>query len=223
MRKILFFFLFYFCSFALSYAAPAYGPYMPHQKQFFGGFQSYYVSNRTLEEDFGKMRSLQDFFLISYGVFDWLSLDLKGGLGNVWQRGGGPDINYHTFLGGGYGFRLRLYDKDQTKVVFGFQHISIHPYDRKSVNGSKNKVVLDDWQFPLLVSHEFFSLRPYIGVRWSWMNQIHWTNDVRKQETSKGTGMVVGTDIPLNSRIWLNVEGQFFDATAVSVSINFSF
>lgn len=224
MRNVLLCFLFYFCIFSLSYAAPSYGTRMPAQKQFFGGLQTYYVFNRTLEGDYGKMHSLQDFFLVSYGVFDWLSLDLKGGLGNVRQRDGtGPDINYHTFLGGGYGLRLRLYDKDETKVIFGFQHISIHPYDRKSINNSKNKVVLDDWQFPLLVSHEFFNLRPYIGVRWSWMNQIHWTDDVRKLEKSPGTGLIIGGDIPINKSIWFNVEGQFFDATAVTGSINFAF
>ena len=60
---------------------------MPEQKQFFGGLQTYTVFNRNLENDYGKMHSLQDFFLISYGVFDWLSLDLKGGAGDVRQRG----------------------------------------------------------------------------------------------------------------------------------------
>jgi hypothetical protein len=210
---------------ALSFAAPTYGPQMPSQQHFFAGLQTYDVMKRTLEGDYGKMHSLQDFFLISYGVFDWLSLDLKGGLGNVRQRAAGPDINYPTFLGGGYGFRLRLYDHERTKIVFGFQHISVHPYT-VSIGGSKNKVVLDDWQFPLLVSHEFFNLRPYIGARWSWMNQIHWTNDVRKLEKSqpgKSVGLIAGTDIPLNKRVWFNIEGQFYDATAVTGSVNFSF
>jgi len=85
MRNVLLCFLFCFCILSQSYAAPCYGPKMPQQKQFFGGLQTYYVFNRTLENDYGKMHSLQDFFLVSYGVFDWLSLDLKGGLGNIRQ------------------------------------------------------------------------------------------------------------------------------------------
>jgi len=226
MRNILLCFLFCFCISSLSFAAPCYGPRMPRGKQFFGGLQTYYVFNRTLESGYGKMHSLQDFFLVSYGVFDWLSLDLKGGLGNIRQRSGaGSEINYHTFLGGGYGFRLKLYDRDNTKMVLGFQHISIHPYT-VSIGGSKNKAVLDDWQFPFLISHDFYNVTPYIGVRWSWMNQIHWVDDARKLEKSdlgKSVGLIVGTDIPLSKSIWFNVEGQFFDAAAVGGSINFAF
>ncbi|MBI5023742.1 MAG: hypothetical protein HZC18_01940 [Candidatus Omnitrophica bacterium] len=199
---------------------------MPEQKQFFGGFQTYTVFNRTLENDYGKMHSLQDFALLSYGIFDWLSLDLKGGEGNIRQRSEvGPDINYHTFLGGGYGVRLRLYDSEKTKMIFGFQHISIHPHTA-SIGASKNKAVLDDWQFSFLASHDIFKITPYIGTRWSWMNQIHWIDDVRKLEKSdlgKSVGLLVGTNIPLSKEIWVNVEGQFFDATAVTGSINHAF
>ncbi len=226
MRKTLLCLLFCFSVPVLAHAAPCYGTKMPKQKQFFGGLQTYTVFNRDLENNYGKMHSLQDFFLISYGVFDWLSLDLKGGGGNIRQRAGtGPDINYHTFLGGGYGVRLKLYDHDDTKAVFGFQHISIHPHT-VSIGASKHKAVWDDWQFSALISHDIFHVTPYIGTRWSWMNQIHWTDGVRKLEKSdlgKSVGLIVGTDIPLTKKTWVNVEGQFFDAAAVSGSINFAF
>jgi len=226
MKKILLCLVLFFCISNASHAAPSYGTRMPAQKQFFGGLQTYSVFDRKLENDYGNMHSLQDFFLISYGVFDWLSLDLKGGLGNIRQRkGAGPDINYPTYLGGGYGFRLKLYDRNHTKMTLGFQHISIHPHT-VSIGASKHKAVLDDWQFPFLISHDIFNVTPYIGVRWSWMNQIHWVDDARKLEKSdlgRSVGLIVGTDIPLSKRVWVNVEGQFFDATAVTGSINFVF
>ena len=110
-------------------------------------------------------------------------------------------------------------------MIFGFQHISIHPYT-VSVGASKNKAVLDDWQFSFLVSHDIFNITPYVGTRWSWMNQIHWVDTVRKLQKSdlgQGVGLIVGVDIPLSKKTWFNVEGQFFDATAVSGSINFAF
>jgi hypothetical protein len=226
MRKVLLCFLICFCIFSLSYAAPCYGTKMPQKNHFFTGLQTYAVLSRRLEKDYGKIRSLQNFFLLSYGVFDWLSIDLKGGAGNIKQRPeAGSKLNYSAYLGGGYGFRLRLYDRDKTKMVFGFQHISVHP-QTVVVNGSKNKAVLDDWQFSFLVSHDFFKLTPYIGTRWSRMDNIHWVDGVRKREKSdlgKSVGLIVGMDIPVSKNIWFNIEGQFFDTTAISGSLNLAF
>jgi hypothetical protein len=210
----------------LLWAAPIYGPRMPAKHQVFAGLQSYAVLNRSLENDNGRIHSLQEFFLLSYGITDWLSLDLKGGAGNVRQRSGtSPDINYPTYLGGGYGVRLKLYDVDQTKMILGFQHISIHPYT-VSVGASKHKVVLDDWQFSFLVSHDLRYFTPYVGTRWSRMDEIHWVDTIRNRKRSdltRSVGLIVGTDIPLSPRMWFNIEGQFIDATAVAGSINFSF
>src|SRR5437016_632464 len=104
MKKILITLLVLLSIPTLTMAAPAYGTRMPHQMQIFGGVQSYSVISRRLEGDYGKVRSQQEFALISLGVFDWLSLDLKGGAGNVNSFDGpGPDIDYSQFLAGGYG------------------------------------------------------------------------------------------------------------------------
>ena len=226
MRKILLGFLIYLCLYGPGYAAPCYGPKMPQRNHFFVGGQAYAVFKRPLKDGYGKIRSLQNFFLLSYGVFDWLSIDLKAGAGNIKQRPEtGSAINYPTYLGGGYGFRLRLYNRGKIKVVFGFQHISVHPHT-VSVDGSKNKTVLDDWQFSLLASREFSKVTPYIGTRWARMNNIHWLNGNRKLEkpdSGKTVGLIIGADIPISKRIWLNTEGQFFDTTALAASINFAF
>lgn len=226
MKKVLLFVLICFCLTNLSYAAPCYGPKMPERKQFFVGLQTYSVFKRPLEKNYGNIRSLQNFFLLSYGVFDWFSIDLKGGAGDIKQRDRvGSDINYSTFLAGGYGFRARIYNGEKTKIIFGFQHISVHPAT-ESVDGSKHKAVLDDWQFSLLASYDFGVLTPYIGTRWSRMDNIHWIDNNRKREKSeldKSVGLIIGADIPMGKKIWLNLEGQFFDATAVAGSLNFAF
>lgn len=226
MRKVLLGLLISFSISTPIYAAPCYGTRMPQQKQFFAGLQATSVFKRSLENDYGKIDSFQRFFLLSYGVFDWLSIDLKGGGGDLNQYPKTSDaLKYPAFLGGGYGLRLRLYDTEKTKMVFGFQHISIHPHT-VSLDGSKNKAVLDNWQFSFLVSHEFFNLTPYIGAAWSRMDNIHWLDGTRKLEKSdldKSVGLIIGIDIPVTKKLWFNLEGQFFDETSVAASLNFGF
>ncbi len=208
------------------YAAPGYGTKMPEKNQFHFGGQTYLVQERDLEGDNGEMSSLQHFVLISYGITDWFSLDFKGGAGNTHQTpDGGNEISYPAFMAGGYGFRVRVYDEKKTKVVFGFQHISVHPYSI-FIGNVKHKAVVDDWQFSLLASRGFDHLTPYMGIRWSRMDYIHWVEDDRnrvKSDSDDSIGLIVGVDIPIYEKAWLNFEGQFFDAEAIAASINFHF
>lgn len=209
-----------------AYAAPAYGTKMPQGNKFFVGLGQYNVLKRYLEHSAGKMRSLQNFVLVSYGIFDWLSIDLKGGAGYIKQHPQNrSEIDYPTFLGGGYGLRLRLYEKENIKAVFGFQHISIHP-ETTVVENQKNKAVLDDWQFSALASYNLKKLTPYIGTRWSRMDYIHWidgTRDRVKSDLTKSVGLIVGVDVPLIKNTWVNIEGNFLDSTAYAFSLNYGF
>lgn len=208
-------------------AAPAYGTTLPEQFQFFLGGQTHVVLKRELEQGREPMRSLQHFLLISFGLTDWLSLDLKGGAGDIAQRPNAlsDTISYPTYVGGGYGFRLRLHEDDRSKVVFGFQHISIHPYS-VFVDTVKHKAVLDDWQLSLLYSYKFDKFTPYVGGKWSRMDYIHWENDQRervKSDTDKSYGVILGADIPLSEKWRINLEGQLVDVEAVSASIMYQF
>jgi len=109
--------------------------------------------------------------------------------------------------------------------VFGFQHISVHPHT-VYVGTVKNKAVLDDWQFSALASYDFKMATPYLGAKWSRMDYIHWTDGERKREKSdltKSVGLVCGLDIPFGEKFWLNLEGQFIDVEAFSVSANYKF
>jgi len=207
-------------------AAPCYGTRMPERNKFFIGTESYIIFKRYLENEQGKLRNVQYFLNLSYGVFDWLSIDLKGGAGNIKQHPVGSDeIDYPSNFAGGYGFRLKFYDREKIKIVFGFQHISVHP---KSVHLGidKNKAVLDDWQVSLLASYDFKKITPYLGTRWSRVDYIHWTPGSRKRTMSdltKSVGLIVGLDIPATKKLWFNVEGQFFDSEALALSLNYSF
>ena len=207
-------------------AAPAYGTRLPAKRHLVVGGQTHAVLNRDLEDAHGEMSSLQHFLLLSFGITDWLSLDLKGGAGDIEQDpDNGNKVQYPAYVGGGYGFRARLYDEEKIKAVFGFQHISIHPYS-VFIGNTKNKAVLDDWQFSLLGSYDLKCFTPYLGAKWSRMDYIHWVEDFRKRKQSdpdKSAGLIAGMDIPFGKRTWFNVEGQFLDSQAVAVSVNYRF
>lgn len=224
--KIAIFTALFILSYSLSEAAPCYGTKLPEKKQFFSGVQSYTIFKRCLEDQMGKLRSVQFFLLLSYGLCDWLSIDLKGGAGNVKQHPLGSDeVDYAANFAGGYGLRLKFYDKHNLKLVFGFQHISVHP-SSTHLGTVKNRSILDDWQTSLLASYDFKKITPYLGTRWSRLDYIHWQADQRKRimsDFTKDIGLIVGFDLPLAKKFWLNLEGEFLDSTACAFSLNYSF
>lgn len=209
-----------------SYAAPCYGTKMPRKKGIFMGAQTHSIFKRYLEDEFGKLRSTQHLFLLSYGVFDWLSLDLKGGAGNIKQHPvGSEEIDYASSFAGGYGFRLRVFAQKDFKAAFGFQHISIHPKSSR-LGDSRNRAILDDWQCSLLVSYDYKKITPYLGTKWSRVDYIHKVEENRKRRVSdltKDIGLVLGLDFSLSQKTWLNLEGQLFDGETLAVSVNYSF
>jgi len=226
MRRVFLIFILIFCFAAGAYAAPCYGTKMPHKRQFFTGFQTHTIFKRYLENNYGKLRSFQNFFLLSYGVYDWLSIDLKGGAGYIRQHPVGSDeVDYPSGFAGGYGFRLKLHDDKKIKAVFGFQHISVHP-ESIHLGTVKNRAILDDWQVSMLASYDFKRVTPYLGTRWSRIDYIHTVADTRKRKMSDLTrdiGFIFGLDLPLTKNTWLNFEGQLFDSEAAAFSVNFSF
>jgi len=208
------------------YGAPCYGTKMPERNKFFAGVQTHVLLERELAQSYGTMRSAQNFVLLSYGAADWFSIDLKGGSGVVKQRPlDRSEVDYPTFLAGGYGFRLRLMERAGFKSVLGFQHISAHPFSIH-LNGRRDKAVLDDWQWSLLGSYDIARFTPYLGAKWSRADFIHWQGDDRRRDKSvigRSIGFVLGTDFSCADNIWFNLEGQFIDGQALAWSINYSF
>jgi hypothetical protein len=199
---------------------------MPVKGEFFSGLEAYLLFERDIEAGQGKVRSSQSFLLISYGIFDWLSLDLKVGAGGLKRYGAADDnINYSARFDGGYGFRVKLYEKEKALFVGGFQHISVHPFTVR-LNGKKYKAVLDDWQFSLLGSYNFSGITPYIGTRLSRLDYINWIDNNRKRymsDSGKCVGLIAGADIPVAEKMWFNIEAGFFDSEALAVSLNARF
>ena len=208
-------------------AAPAYGTKMPKKGEVFWGYQHHAVLDRDLNKNHGSMTSQQDHILLSYGVADWLSLDLKASRGTFTHKASDGDSEKYTkpLWGGGYGFRVRLFEKGPWKAVAGFQHISIHPEPLKG-NGVKHTSILDDWQVSSLVSYSLRPVTPYVGVRYGTLDYIHYTNndgDRHLTDERRRTDLILGCDIPVTDRVWVNLEGQGGAGQAVSASLNFHF
>jgi hypothetical protein len=218
---------FVFCHSSFVYAAPCYGTNMPNSGKWNVGAQTHIITNRELKNSYGKVSSRQYFYMMSYGVFRWLSLDGKIGVGDVTHKA--PDTaktTYPTGFAGGYGFRAKIYENDAQKIgaVMGFQHISVHP-DGKSVNNVTNLVILDDWQGSALVSKDFGFFTPYIGARLTRLDLIHKIKDnSRKRKSSEvNIGAVVGADLKINEAFFINTEGRFIEETSFNIGFTYNF
>ena len=208
-----------------AYAAPCYGTKMPQKGEFFSGLEGYYIQ-RGLEKDQGKVKSVQSFFLISYGFFDWFCIDLKVGSGDIKRYDASRDnVDYRAAFDGGYGFRIKFFEKDKIKLAGGFQHISVHPFSTR-LNNKEYKAVLDDWQGSILASYDFSVMVPYVGARVSRTDYINWIDSNRKRhmsDTGKSVGLILGTDVNITDKVWLNIETSFFDAKSLALSLNARF
>ncbi len=207
-------------------AAPCYGTSLPLRRQATVGLQNYTLLKRYQEDNLGTMRSSQYFLLLSYGITDWFCIDLKGGAGSIRQHApGSNEVSYPSSFAGGYGFRMRLIERQPWKWIWGFQHISVHPRAAKQ-GYTRHKAILDDWQVSTLVSFDAHRLIPYLGARWSRVDYIHRVEDKRKRvmsDASKSFGLIFGFDIPCAKEVRLNLEGSFFDSEAFAVSLNYNF
>lgn len=210
-----------------SYAAPCYGTRFPNKGKLNIGAQAHIIKNRELKKDFGKVSSQQYFYQMSYGIFHWLSIDGKIGIGDVTYRPqGSAKINYPSSFAGGYGFRVKPYKNDQERIeaVFGFQHISVHPYS-KQVNSVTNTVILDDWQVSALVSKGISRFTPYAGARLTRVDLIHRIKNQGRERKESDVEIcpVIGTDFNINESSFLTFEASFVKEVSFSAGITYNF
>ena len=209
-------------------ASPAYGTKMPAKEQVFMGLQYYSLNHAALNNGLGSVHSRQNYFTLSYGLTDWLALDLKASLYSTFRHDphAGRPMDYERPLwGGGYGLRIKAYESGPVKAVVGFQHFSIHPRTVKA-NGEKDNGILEDWQGSALVSYDLKHFTPYAGARYTLLDYIHRLNDQRKMIKADGNwraGFVTGVDIPVSSKVWVNLEGAAGGGESVAASLNFHF
>jgi len=208
-------------------AAPTDGTNIPYKGKYITGYQNNSIFKHDLAGSYGNVRSFQDYYTLSYGAFDWLTIDGKIGFGNVTEKGGTqPKVEHNYGFAGGYGFRLRVMNDaaNKVRVVTGFQHTSTHPAN-KNVNGDKRMAIYEDWQLSLVSSKDVGRITPFAGAKVSYGDLIQKTNDIdRKNRPPKYyAGLVVGCDVKLTMNTYLSVEGHFIDETSLSAGAYYKF
>ncbi len=208
-------------------AAPCYGPRMPAKNRWILGYESDFIFKRKLADNYGTMRSFQHFFTMSVGIFDWLSLDGKLGIGDVKTWAGDyPAVKYDYGFSGAYGFRIKVLDDQKHGLtgILGFQHISVHP-PGKNIDDNKNQCIVDDWQASVLISKKIKDFGPYLGLKVSECDLIHRLNETgrKRRKSELAPGLFVGADYYIKDRIKLNIEARFLDETAVSGGASYIF
>ena len=209
------------------YAAPTDGTNMPYKSKYITGYQNNTIFKHDLADSYGNIKSSQNYYTLSYGVFDWLAIDGKIGFGDVREKGGDhPKVDHNYGFAGGYGFRLRVLDdaKNRVRIVTGFQHTSTHPASR-NLNGDKREAIYEDWQGSLTASKDVGIVTPFAGAKVSYGNLIQKTNDIdRKNRPPKYyAGAVVGCDIKVTKNTYLSLEGHFIDETSLSAGAYYKF
>jgi hypothetical protein len=200
---------------------------MPKKDKWTAGGGVHVIKNRHLRKDFGEVSSRQYFYQMSFGVFDWFSLDGKIGIGDVKYRpSSGNDTDFPANFAGGYGFRVKPYRNEAQGIetVFGFQHISVHP-GSKNVNGVKNEVILDDWQISGLLSKQIGRFTPYAGARLTRLDLIHRVKGLGRERKESDVDIcpVVGADFNFTRSDFLNAEVRFVEETSFNIGFTHNF
>jgi len=211
----------------VSHAAPAYGTHMPRYHHWTWGLEANFIVDRDLDNDEGGTDGDRYFLTGSYGIFSWLSLDGKIGVGDVdWERNRGDDLSYSTNFAGAYGFRIKAYENEEwgIKGVVGFQHISVHP-DARNQGGTKHETIIDEWQGSVVCSKDIGDLVPYLGARYGSLDFIKWENEAHRKRihSEEYYGIIVGMDYWLNERTKINLEAGFLDGEELAIGLSYDF
>lgn len=207
-------------------AAPSNGTRMPARGAVELGYEYNVIFKRPLDRSYGDLSGDAHFYTVTFGAWNWLSLDGKIGIGDVAQRGasGLPKLEYDTGFAGGYGLRIRAFDYKPwgLRGIIGAQHISVHPRDR-SIDDDKYESFLDDWQVSALAVKDFKPLSVYAGIKGSDCEIVYKLNkhDKKRRSSEQHIGLIAGLEYYcFGGKTRVGIEGRFFDETALSTSVS---
>lgn len=210
------------------WAAPSNGTRFPPKWKVEAGYEYNAMFDRSLRRSFGILKTQDHFATLSLGIFDWLSLDGKAGLGDVSEKSGKlPSLEYNTGFAGGYGFRIRVFEDKKLglRAILGGQHICVHPKIR-NINDDKYEAILDDWQGSAIVAKDFRSATVYAGISGSDCQIVYRLNNSYKKRVSSDSyiGLITGAELYLfDGKARLSVEGRFISETALTTSASWLF
>jgi len=223
--SVIIFFVYLFSNVGVLSAVPSFGTIMPESGQWNAGGQVNLVFEREVE-NYDNAESTQYYYNLSFGFADWFAFDAKLGVGDIATDSiSETDVNYRTNFAGGYGWRAKLFKDKKTNIngILGFEHISVHP-SCKEIDSVKHDMIWDEWQMQALTFKELGNLNAYCGLSWSVLYLIRKiSGDRTRRHSHDPIGLIVGTDLRMNDYIFLNVEGRFFDETALNTGFTIKY
>ncbi|MEW6170478.1 MAG: hypothetical protein AB1472_02825 [Candidatus Omnitrophota bacterium] len=209
------------------WATPSYGTDMPKKHGFFTGLEYNIIVERDLKNNNGRIKNSDKFLMLSYGIFDWLSIDLKAGAGSVTYKDSAVgDLKFRNNFAGAYGFRIKLFESKNKflKITTAFQHISVHPKGASTPAG-KYTIIVDEWFGSTLASIKLNKFVPYFGFKAGTYDVIRWIDDSNRKrfKSEDNLGLIVGFDYWLTDKLKLNFEHHFIDEIAGSFSVGINF
>lgn len=207
-------------------AIPTFGTLMPEKGKYQGGARANFIFDREVNEyDNAKMFSYS--YKMSYGFTDWFCFDGLIGFGSVMaEHENESQLRYPYNFNGGYGWRAKIYKDEERAIdwVWGFQHVSTHP-DKQRYRGRKHEIIWDEWQVSTVMSKHIWRFTPYCGAKWSFTYLISKIDNNRHRRMSNGPpiGLVIGSDMRLGDYAYLNMEGRFFDETAMNAGFTIKY
>lgn len=207
-------------------AIPSEGNFLPSLHKTIWGVQFNNIFRRDFNKVEGKASTTQYFIKASYGITERFFLDGKVGVGNVsFERDDGLDLDFSTGFAGGYGLRYIVYENQKKKIksIFGFQHVSAHPF-KDTVNNVEHRIIWDEWQGTWLFIKEYEKADLYFGPQYSTAQLKYKVDDLRRRLKSEDSwGMLVGGNYKIDKNISINAEARFFDEWALNFGISHKF
>ncbi|MBU1088225.1 MAG: hypothetical protein KKD05_12005 [Candidatus Omnitrophica bacterium] len=209
-----------------SSAIPSEGNFFPELNETLWAIQSNNIFLRDFNKVEGKASTAQCFVQASYGISERFFLDGKVGIGNVsFNVQDGVNLDFHNGFAGGYGVRYIAHEnkKKNIKSIFGFQHISCHPFKDK-VNDVQYRVIWDEWQGTWLFIKEYEKASVYIGPQYSAAQLKYKVDSFRRRLKSEDNwGMLVGGNYNVNKNLMIQAEVRLFDEWALNFGISHKF
>lgn len=207
-------------------AIPSEGNSLPDLHATIWGVQLNHIFLRDFNKVESKASTTQYFIKASYALAPWFYIDGKVGLGNVqFKTNDGLDLDFKTGFAGGYGFRILLHEDEQRSVksIFGFQHISCHPF-KETINETEYRLIWDEWQGTWLFIKEWPKTALYVGPQYSAAQLKYKVDNFRRRLKGEDCwGVLFGAFYRLKENFNINAEIRLIDEVAVNAGIYYKF
>lgn len=207
-------------------AIPSEGNFLPDAHKTIWGLQYNNIFLRDFNKVEGKGMTKQYFLKASYAVTERFFLDGKIGQGSIrFKRNDDVDLDFSSSFAGGYGFRYLVFQSEYSgwKSIFGFQHISCHPF-KDTVAGVNYRVIWDEWQGTWLFIKEWEKTALYFGPQYSATQLKYKVDNFRRRlKTEDYWGLLLGGEYRFMKKTSINVEVRVLDEWAINTGISYKF